>query len=126
MNKHVLLVDDNDKVRSLLKSCIEASGYQVVEARDGLDGLTKAKTMAFDYFVVDYRMPVMDGITLLKGLKEMPLYANRPMVLLTTDDSHEFAAKAASLEDVTVLSKPIEQSHLLNVLQQMSEELVAA
>ncbi|MFT4924471.1 MAG: two-component system chemotaxis response regulator CheY [Phenylobacterium sp.] len=121
MKKHVLLVDDNDKVRALLKSLIELAGYKVIEARDGLDGLTKAKTMAFDLFVVDYRMPVMDGITLIKGLKEIPMYQVTPMILVTTDDSHEFSAKVAQIDDLEVLHKPVGQNQLLNLLAQLTE-----
>lgn len=120
MNKHVLLVDDNDKVRKLLSASIKARGYQVIEARDGLDGLTKAKTMAFDLFVIDYRMPVMDGLTLIKGLKEMPLYRTHPIVLLTTDDSAEFDAKVAMIEDIEIINKPVSPEQLLNVLQELT------
>ncbi|MFT5163218.1 MAG: two-component system chemotaxis response regulator CheY [Alteromonadaceae bacterium] len=125
MKKHVLLADDNDKVRSLLKSFLESFDYQVVEARDGLDGLTKAKTMAFDLFVIDYRMPIMDGITLIKGLKKIPLYSELPMVLVTTDDSFDFLAKVADLDNVEVLNKPVERA-LLKAALEASSELAAA
>lgn len=121
MSKRVLLVDDNESVRGLLKLYMSASGYKVIEAQDGLDGLTKAKSELFDVFVIDYKMPVMNGITLIKGLRDMPQYANKVMVLLTTDNSPEFIHQSGSLEDVLVLSKPVEQSQLLEAMKHSFE-----
>jgi two-component system chemotaxis response regulator CheY len=121
MKKQVLLVDDNKAVRTMLSSLLTNAGYLVTEAADGLDGLTKAKNIGFDAFVVDYKMPIMDGITLLKGLKEMPQYCAHPMILLTTDDGSVFVNKVASLDSVSVMRKPIDQEQLLLLLSSAYE-----
>ena len=55
MNRRVLLVDDNQAVRSTLSMTLKKAGFDVVEAADGLDGLTKAKAEFFDAFVIDYK-----------------------------------------------------------------------
>lgn len=117
MSKRVLLVDDNESVRTLLKLYMSSNGYNIVEAEDGLDGLTKAKAQHFDVFVIDYKMPVMNGITLIKGLRELSQYAEQPIVLLSTDNSHEFHQQLSKLEDVIVLEKPVEQSQLLDAMR---------
>lgn len=116
MKRRVLLVDDNIAVRTTLSSVLSNAGYAVTEAGDGLDGLTKAKSNTFDAFVVDYKMPIMDGITLLKGLKEMEQYCDHPMILLTTDDGPLFTSKVAVLDSVNVMCKPIDQNELLLLL----------
>jgi two-component system chemotaxis response regulator CheY len=126
MNKQVLLVDDNAMVRKVLKSVICAAGYDVVEACDGLDGLTKAKNEEFDAFVIDYKMPVMNGTTLIKGLKEMVQYAALPMILLTTDDGAAFEHKIAAIDNIDVLYKPVDQARLLELLHQQTNEMVNA
>jgi two-component system chemotaxis response regulator CheY len=128
MNKRVLLVDDNSGVRAQLKAILSTQQYDVVEATDGLDGLTKAKKTPHDIFIVDYKMPVMDGITLLKRLKEMPQYSECHMILLTTDNGAEFVNKMIELPTVDVLCKPISQSDLLDVLDKqdlLSSVLIA-
>ncbi|NQZ06083.1 MAG: response regulator [Algicola sp.] len=126
MNKQVLLVDDNAMVRKMLKSVICAAGYDIVEACDGLDGLTKAKNNSFDAFVIDYKMPVMNGTTLIKGLKEMAQYAALPMILLTTDDGAEFENKIAAIDNIDVLYKPVDQTRLLELLHQQTTEMANA
>ncbi len=120
MSKRVLLVDDNDSVRNLLRLYMSSNGYRITEAQDGLDGLTKAKQQDFDIVVIDYKMPVMNGISLIKGLRELPQYAAQPFILLTTDDSAEFHSRMHHLTAVEVLAKPVEQSALLALMKKVS------
>ena len=120
MNRRVLLVDDNQLVRKSILDVLTVAGFEVVEAKDGLDGLTKAKSGFFDTFVIDYKMPIMDGITLIKGLRDLPEYENHSMTLLTTDDSAEFALKVSSLVDVHVLCKPIDHDVLVSLVSKQS------
>ena len=84
MKTKILLVDDNKKVRSILKSSLENKGLEVVEAVNGLDGLLIAKQQQFDGFLIDHKMPIMDGITLVRDLREMKQYSGSSMILMTT------------------------------------------
>lgn len=122
MSKNVLLVDDNESVRALLKLYMSGVGYKVTEAQDGLDGLTKAKHTQFDIIVTDYKMPVMNGVTLIKGLREMTQYAEHSVILLTTDQSAQFKLSVARLANVKVLEKPVEQSQLLDAMKMCTSE----
>jgi len=125
MSKRVLLVDDNLGVRTMLRTILTSEGYEVVEAGDGLDGLTKAKKEAFDVFLIDYKMPIMNGITLLKRLKEIPQYTQTQMVLLTTDNGAEFESEVAQFDHINILYKPISQAQLLDMLSQQSQMTAA-
>ena len=120
MKRRVLLVDDNMAVRSSLSMVLKDAGFDVEEACDGLDGLTKAKAQFFDAFVIDYKMPIMDGITLIKGLRELTEYSHHAMNLLTTDVGSDFMAKSAELEDVHVLAKPIDHQQLIELTSKQS------
>ena len=125
MNPTVLLVDENEKVRSLIKRALVNDGFQVVEAEQGLDGLTKAKSDHFDCFVIDYRMPIMDGITLIHNLRELEAYQHSLMVLLTTDQSREVMQRAAEEEIEHILTKPVDLAHLTMLIASCRENAVA-
>lgn len=120
MNRRVLLVDDNLAVRSALSMVLKDAGFDVIEGADGLDGLTKAKADFYDAFVIDYKMPIMDGITLIKGLRDMPQYSHHAMVLLTTDIGGDFFTKVSDLEDVHVLEKPVDHQQLIELSSKQS------
>lgn len=120
MNRRVLLVDDNLAVRSALSMVLKDAGFDVVEGSDGLDGLTKAKSDFYDAFVIDYKMPIMDGITLIKGLREMPQYSHHAMTLLTTDTGGDFFTKLSEFKDVHVLEKPVDHQQLIELSSKQS------
>ena len=120
MKRRVLLVDDNNAVRKMLSTVLEEAGFDVVEASDGLDGLTKAKAVFFDAFVVDYKMPIMDGITLIKGLRDIPDYSQHSVTLLTTDISGDFTHKVSEFNDIHVLEKPIDHQQLIELASKQS------
>ncbi|MBW2141687.1 MAG: response regulator, partial [Deltaproteobacteria bacterium] len=67
--QRVLVVDDEENMRLVLKTCLTREGYQVVEAANGSEGLICLDREAFDYILCDVRMPVMDGLTFLKEVK---------------------------------------------------------
>lgn len=117
MNQVVLLVDDNSKVRMLLKSTLESFGLSVIEAVDGLDGLKKASENEVDYFLIDYKMPIMDGITLIKNLRDEQKYKQSLICLMTTEHSEDLSFEAAQLGIEHVLEKPLNTSVLKGILQ---------
>lgn len=120
MSRRVLLVDDNRVVRQTIADVLVNVGYEVVEASDGLDGLTKAKNSFYDVLIIDYKMPIMDGVTLIKGLRELSQYEQHPMFLLSTEDSAEFTMKVSGLEDVQVMCKPIDHDVLVSLIAKQS------
>ncbi len=116
MKKRILLVDDNDLIRANLASLIQSVGFEVIEAVDGLDGLTRAKQYKVDAFVIDYKMPVINGVNLIKNLRDMPEYENHKMVLLTTENNAEFKSAIKGVEIAEVMSKPVDALRFTEVL----------
>lgn len=67
MAKTVLAVDDSASLRQMVVFTLKGAGYEVVEAVDGVDGLSKAKAKTVDLVLTDQNMPNMDGLTLIKA-----------------------------------------------------------
>ena len=69
MEKTVLAIDDSASIRQMLSFTLKSSGYAVIEAVDGVDGLDKARTKTVNLVLTDQNMPRMDGLTLIKSLR---------------------------------------------------------
>ncbi len=81
--RKILIVDDNDNDRLILRSILEYHGCAVVEARDGKEGLDRAAAQAPDLIISDALMPVMDGYQFLNALREQRLLTDIPFVFYT-------------------------------------------
>lgn len=121
MAKTILSVDDSASMRQMVKLALSGAGYDVVEACDGKDGLTKAKAQAGGIHMVltDLNMPNMDGLSLIKELRALPAYKGVPIIFLTTesDESKKGEAKAAGATAWIV--KPFQESQLLGVVKKV-------
>ena len=76
----VLVAEDSLSMRALIKSTLEANGYEVVAVCDGQEGLNFAKEEAVDLVITDVNMPNMDGLTLIGKLRELPKHRHTPTV----------------------------------------------
>ena len=110
----VLVVDDDMINRKLLNVLLQKQGYDVIEAENGMEGLNIIKNEPIDMVLLDIIMPVMDGIDLLKLLKQDDAHKNIPVAILTTDDTRK--NEALNLGAAAVLIKPIKEPELLEVL----------
>jgi two-component system, chemotaxis family, sensor kinase CheA len=85
----VLVVDDSISTREIEKSIIEAHGYQVVVAGDGLEALERAGERVFDAVVTDIEMPRLDGFTLTERLRMDDRYRHTPIIIVTSREREE-------------------------------------
>jgi two-component system chemotaxis response regulator CheY len=94
MMPNVLAVDDSVAMRHILAATLEAGGYHAILAEDGRDALAKAlaavSTRAFDLILTDQNMPGLNGLELIRALRELTPYVNTPILMLTTEDSDDF------------------------------------
>jgi DNA-binding NtrC family response regulator len=114
MEARVLVVDDDDEVRTLLVRTLRRRGYSVEEAADGIQGLACVEKTAPDVVLTDMAMPRLDGLGLLKALKEN--HAEVPVIVLTGHGSLENvldAMREGALFDY--LMKPLPDLTLLEV-----------
>src|SRR5690606_33712563 len=87
MSLQLLLVEDKPATREQLLQIIEQSPFTVSCANDGLDGLNRSKSQYFDVVLVDHKMPLMDGLALIKNLRQSEHYQQTPIILMTTQDA---------------------------------------
>jgi two-component system, NtrC family, response regulator HydG len=108
----ILVADDDPSFRALLKDILEGEGHSVTEARDGEEALRFARREPFSLVLTDQRMPVRDGLGLLKGLRsELP--APPPVVVLTGFGTIPEAVEAVRLGAADYLTKPLESPRAL-------------
>ena len=98
--KNVLLVEDSAVAREKIGGVLKELGCMVIASSNGAEGLKKAQQRAIDLdlVVLDIQMPQMDGITMLRYLRQMPLLKDLPVVMLTTQSDQDTVRKALSFK----------------------------
>ena len=116
MTKKVLIVEDDEAVRELEKLILEQHGYEVLEARDGLEGLTKAEFGHPDLILLDLMMPDVSGGRMFDELRGHPAIKSIPIVVVTgKPDAHELFD--AEIGEDNVIMKPFEADSLIEQIR---------
>ena len=113
----ILAVDDSPSMREMLAAVLRESGYQVVEAEDGVKALELAKTRSIDVVLTDQNMPNMDGLSLVKNLRSLPAYKDTPIMMLTTESSAEMKQKGRDAGATGWMVKPFDPEKLLRMVK---------
>jgi two-component system chemotaxis response regulator CheY len=119
MTKTIMIVDDSASMRQVVGIALKGEGYTVIEGRDGKDALSKLTGQKVHLIISDVNMPVMDGITFLKEVKQLPNYKFTPILMLTTesDDAKKREGQAAGARAWMV--KPFKSDQLLSAVQKL-------
>ena len=126
MGTTILLVDDDVGARRTLASLLQRFGFRVVEAEDGPEALTTAKTLVPDLVLSDYNMPGMNGAALLRELRtSLPALASVPFVLFSGYIDHWTGTSDDPAPDV-VLAKPVTVERLLGEINAVLKRRRAA
>ncbi|MEO5373438.1 MAG: hybrid sensor histidine kinase/response regulator [Alphaproteobacteria bacterium] len=114
----ILIVDDSLNTREIEKDVLEAHGYQVTLAEDGVDGLLKARGEAFDAILTDVEMPNMDGFTLTASLRQEERYRDTPIIIITSRAREEDKRRGVQVgADAYIVKGDFDQSGLLDTLR---------
>lgn len=117
---HVLVVDDSLNTREIEKNVLEAHGYQVTLAEDGLSGLQKAKLTQFDAVLTDVEMPFMDGFTFTKSLRGEKNYQHTPIIIVTSRAKEEDRRRGIQVgADAYIAKGDFEQDSLIKTLKML-------
>lgn len=109
----ILLVEDESSVRELLGVLLEVEGYEILEARNGVEGLLKAEFETPDLLILDLMMPDLDGERVLTELKREPKLAGIP-VLIVSGKYEALDRCRDMIGDENVFAKPFEPTRLLD------------
>jgi len=115
----ILAVDDSPSIRQMVAFTLMGAGYNVIEAADGQEGLAKAREKTVDLVLTDQNMPVMDGFTLVKNLRGLPMYSSTPILILTTESSDEMKAKGKAAGATGWLVKPFDPVRLVEIIKKV-------
>lgn len=107
---HILAVDDDDRLRDLLKRYLTREGHDVTTAKDSASARKMLSTMTFDLIILDVMMPGEDGLSLLKGMREEK--AETPVILLTARGLPAERIEGLKLGADDYLPKPFEPEEL--------------
>ena len=122
MAKCILIVDDSETVRQVLQLALGNAGYQVVEAEDGFDALAKLSGAQIDMLITDLNMPNMDGLELIKKVREEGKHRFTPIVVLTTESSEEKKKAGREAGASGWIVKPFKPEQLLKVVKMVLGE----
>ena len=128
MNKnifHVLVVDDDDRIRELVKEYLEENNFIVTSAKDALDAKKKLKILKFDILILDIMMPGESGLSLTKEVKKNN---STPIILLTAKGETQDRIQGLELGADDYLGKPFEAKELLlrinNILYKIQKPIL--
>jgi two-component system chemotaxis response regulator CheY len=119
MTKSIMIVDDSASLRQVVSIALKGAGYDVVEACDGKDALAKLDGRKLHLIVSDVNMPNMDGISLVKAIKQLPAYKFTPVIMLTTEaaDNKKQEGQAAGAKAWVV--KPFQPAQMLTAVSKL-------
>ncbi len=121
----ILLVDDSRTIRNIQKNTLTGLGHtDVVEAADGVEALSAISAEAPDLMLLDWNMPNMDGLTLLKKVREKGLTV--PIIMCTTEAEKSRVIQAIQAGANNYVVKPFTGEALADKINQTMEKVVAA
>ena len=104
---HALIVDDSTTMRMILKAHLKKLGFEVTEAVNGRDALDRLKAMATaDLVLVDWNMPVMDGLAFVRAVRTEIEYAALPLMMVTTNTDRAHVSEALEAGANEYIMKP--------------------
>ena len=119
MSAQLLIVDDSTSMRQMVAFALSSGGYSVREAEDGQAALELARTQKFDAVVTDVNMPRMDGITLIRELRQLPAYKFTPLLMLTTESGGDKKMEGKAAGATGWLVKPFDPAQLVATLKKV-------
>ncbi|MGA1842299.1 MAG: response regulator [bacterium] len=112
--KKILIVDDDQKICETLADILEEAGYEVSTACDGQNALEKIRLDSFNLVITDIKMPIMDGMALLKEIEKS--HANIEVIVITSYGYQGQQVEATRLGAYEYLSKPLNLDQLKNII----------
>lgn len=115
----ILVVDDSASLRQVVSIALKGAGYDVIEACDGKDGLSKLNGQKVNLIVSDVNMPNMDGISMLKEVKSMPAYKFTPVIMLTTEAGEDMKKQGQAAGAKAWVVKPFKPEQMLAAVSKL-------
>lgn len=115
----ILAVDDSASMRQMVAFTLKSAGFDVTEAEDGKVALGLAQQTKFNLLLCDVNMPNMDGLTLVRTLRQNPDYKFTPMLMLTTESTPEKKMEGKAAGATGWLVKPFNPEQLIATIKKV-------
>ena len=115
----VLLVDDDDAVRTMMSLTLEHKGFEVVPATNVTEALKLITTESFDVLITDLNMPNMDGIQMIAAIRKLPGYPFTPILMLTTESQAGKKDEGRKAGATGWIVKPFDGEKLIAAVQKL-------
>ncbi len=122
MGKLVMIVDDAAAIRQTVGYSLQEAGFDIIEAENGQDALSRLDEQKMDLIVCDVNMPVMDGIAFLKKLKSDDSYASHrftPIIMLTTEAGEDMKEEGKRSGAKVWMVKPFKPEQLIDAAKKL-------
>ncbi|MCK5537029.1 MAG: response regulator [Bacteroidales bacterium] len=119
MEKKILVVDDSESIREILKSLLEEENFLVEVAEDGLKGLDKVKSNDYDLILTDLHMPNLDGIGFINEARKLENCKRTPILFLTTETQQEAKDKAKEAGATGWIIKPFVPAKIKSIVNRV-------
>jgi len=117
MKKKIVIVDDFDNTRWVIEFSLKSIDCEFLQASNGKQALTYFDGSKIDLLITDLNMPVMDGIELVKAVKNKIEYRRIPIIMLTTEKKPELKKEALDLNITTWMQKPFKNDEFLKIIK---------
>jgi two-component system, cell cycle response regulator DivK len=115
----ILLVEDFEDSRVMMRQLLELSGYRVLEATNGEQAVTTARLDSPSLIVTDLSLPLVDGLEAARRIRELQGLHQIPIIVLSAHESEEFRERAAASGASAYLTKPVDFSELEQVIERL-------
>ena len=119
MAKKILIVDDSESVRMIARLALREQGYDVVEAANGVEALKQLDADRVHLVISDVNMPQMDGITLLKQIKQSAKHKFMPIIMLTTEAGQDKKDEGRAAGAKAWITKPFQPTVLIDAVSKL-------
>ncbi|HJX93892.1 MAG TPA: response regulator [Pyrinomonadaceae bacterium] len=115
----ILVVDDFDDTRLLLRIWLERRGFRVVEAENGLEAIRRATSETPDLIIMDMEMPRLDGLSATRRIREVPSLSKIPIVAVSAYGADQFRELALATGCDEYVSTPFEPTTLETIIRSL-------
>jgi CheY-like chemotaxis protein len=115
----VLLVEDTEDNRFMMRRLLEMSGYRVVEAMNGEEAVKIARAETPQLILMDLSLPVIDGLAATRLIRKVPALEATPIIAVSAHDTSDFQAEAVDAGCNSYVTKPIDFNELEKLIQQL-------
>ena len=119
MAKTIMTVDDSVSVRMMIGFSLKEAGFEVVDAQDGIDALSKLDEHDISMVLADVNMPEMDGIEFVIQMKAHPKHKFTPVVMLTTETDDSLKEKGRQAGAAGWIVKPFKPDQLIDLVHKV-------